>query len=316
MLKQFNKKDIDTIMKIWKDNNQKFQGFIGSQYWVDNYIQTKEEFLKNKIYIYTEADRILAYIAVDDNDNIFDIQVKPEIQREGIGKLLLEKVKKEHNSLFINVFEKNFGGVLFFKTAGFKKISEDIDKATEEKVYRMQWSSGTTLDSTFIYFDNSISEELLEKYDKSSNVQFYNISTYAKESSSAFNIDISKDIEKNNGRNYVSDYMNVRNKLNSIIKNNSTFIFIDCNNDYSYLFNVIKDVAKVKGTKLTIIMHKPFSVEGTKKVKIYEDVKEQFKDFEVTDVDYEAIGENKEVTFKEAFDRRDEEMLKMVCNIK
>ena len=36
MLKQFNKKDIDVIMKIWKDNNQKFQGFIDNKYWIDN----------------------------------------------------------------------------------------------------------------------------------------------------------------------------------------------------------------------------------------------------------------------------------------
>ena len=63
-------------------------------------------------------------------------------------------------------------------------------------------------------------------------------------------------------------------------------------------------------------MHKPFSVEGGKKTKIYEDVRENFKEYEIVDVDYEAIGENQNVTFKEAFDRRDEELLKMVCNYK
>ena len=35
--------------------------------------------------------------------------------------------------------------------------------------------------------------------------------------------------------------------------------------------------------------------------------------FDVYDVDYEAIGANQNVTFKEAFDRRDEELLKMIC---
>ena len=35
MVKQFDKKDIDVIMKIWKDNNQRFQGFIDNQYWIE-----------------------------------------------------------------------------------------------------------------------------------------------------------------------------------------------------------------------------------------------------------------------------------------
>ncbi|MCR5147010.1 MAG: hypothetical protein K6B70_06690, partial [Clostridia bacterium] len=91
--------------------------------------------------------------------------------------------------------------------------------------------------------------------------------------------------------------------------------FFDCNNDYSFLNNVIKDVVGTKNTNLKIIMHKPFSIEGGKKAKIYEDVKESFKEFELLDVDYEAIGANQNVTFKEAFDRRDEELLKTVCKI-
>ena len=46
LLKQFNKKDIDIIMKMWKDNNQKFQTFINKEYWINNYIKTREEFLR------------------------------------------------------------------------------------------------------------------------------------------------------------------------------------------------------------------------------------------------------------------------------
>ena len=316
MIKQLNNNDIDIIMKIWKDNNQRFQNFIDNQYWIDNYIQTKNIFMNSKIYVYIENEEIQAYVSVDKNGNIMDIQVKPKIQREGIGELLLEKVKREYENLYANVFEKNLGGILFFKAIGFRKIAEDINEQINEKLYKMHWNKNKIMDSTFIYFDNSISEKIIDKYDKSSNVNFYNVHTNTKEAGKISNIDISNDLEKKNGQFYISDYMNVRNKLNSIIKNDSTFIFFDCNNEYNYLFNVIKDVVKVKGTNLTIIMHKPFSVEGTKKVKIYEQIKDEFKDFNVTDVDYEAIGQNINVTFKEAFDRRNEELLRMVCNIK
>lgn len=316
MLNQFNKKDIDIIMKIWKDNNQKYQGFMDNQYWVDNYIQTRDEFMKNKIYVYTEATKILAFVVIDSTGKVINIQVKPEIQREGIGKLLLEKIKHENNNLSVEVFEKNINAVLFFKAMGFRKIEEKIDSETKENIYNMNWNQNNNTNTTFIYFDNSISDSLIDKYDKLSNVQFYNIHTHTKENSNIFNVDISNSLESKNGSIYISDYIEIRNKLNSIMKNENIIVYFDCKNDYSYLDNVIKDIIKVKSNNLKIILHKPFSVEGTKKAKIYNDVKTSYNQFDVTDVDYEEIGKDAEITFKDAFDMRDEELLKMVCKIK
>lgn len=311
LLKQFDKKDIDIIMKIWKDNNQKFQSFINSKYWIENYVKTRNEFLENKIYIYTESDKILAYIVINNNCEIIDIQVTPEIQREGIGTLLLEKVKKGNDKLLVNVYEKNINGVLFFKSMGFKKIMDEIQEDIQEKTYIMQWTKGEALNSAFIYFDNSISDNIIEKYDKLNKIQFYDVHTFTKETNSIFNIDISNELQKKNGQIYIKDYVGVRNKLNSIIKNENITIYFDCNNDYKYLDDVIKDIVKIKGIKLTIIMHKPFSVEGSKKSKLYNEVKKSFNEFDVIDVDYEQIGKDKNVTFKEAFDRRDEEMIRI-----
>jgi len=313
MVKQFDKKDIDIIMKIWKDNNQRFQGFIDNQYWIDNYINARDEFMKSKIYVYTEAAEIKAFIAVNSKGRIVNIQVKPEIQREGIGEILIQKAKQDCDNLVAEVYERNNNAVLFFKAMGFRKYKDEIDEETQEKFYTMDWNQGNVSNITFIYFDNSISDELINKYDQNGNVQFYNIHTYTHNNNSLSNINISSSLEKKNGNIYVSDYIDVRNKLNSIIKNNDTIIFFDCNNDYGFLNNVIKDVVNVKNTNLNIVMHKPFSVEGGKKTKLYEDVKKNFEEFNIVDVDYEAIGENQNVTFKEAFARRDEELLKMIC---
>lgn len=315
MIKQFEKNDIDTIMKIWKDNNQKFQKFIDNQYWIDNYVSTKDEFLKSKIYIYTEATEIKAFIVIN-NGKIINIQVMPEIQREGIGKILIQKVKKENSDLFVEIYEKNTNAILFFKAMGFRNIGKNTqknDNIANENVCQMCWNQENVSNANFIYFDNSISEKLINKYDKLSNIQFYNIHTYTHELNNIFNINIANSLEKKNDRIYISDYIDVRNKINSIIKNESTIIFFDCDNDYSFLYNVIKDVVKVKNANLKIIMHKPFAVEGGKKTRIYEDVRKNFEDFNIVDVDYEAIGQNLNVSFKDAFEMRDEELLKMIC---
>ena len=314
MLKQFNKKDIDVIMKIWKDNNQKFQGFIDNKYWIDNYVKAREEFVNNKIYVYSETGEIKAFIVYGKNGNVINIQVKPEIQREGIGEILIQKAKQDNNNLCADVYERNVNAILFFKAMGFRKISQFTDEETQEIVYNMDWNKENISNSTFIYFDNSISDELINKYDKISNIQFYNIHTSTQNKNDIFNIDISNSLESKNNKTYISDYIDVRNKINSIIKTEDTTIFFDCNNDYSYLFNVIKDVIMIKNTNLRIIMHKPFSVEGGKKTKLYEEVKANFKDYNVVDVDYEAIGQIQNITFKEAFEKRDEELLKMIAS--
>ena len=70
----------------------------------------------------------------------------------------------------------------------------------------------------------------------------------------------------------------------------------------------------VENANLKIVMHTPFSAEGTKKVKMYEYIKNSFSEYEFIEVDYEKIGEDLNVTFKEAFDMRDEELLKTIVN--
>ena len=313
MLKQFDKNDIDIIMKIWKDNNQKFQPFIVSEYWANNYKDFKNEILADKVYVYTEATKILAFIALNDEDEIASIQVLPEIQREGIGELLVQKVKSENNNLIARVFEKNSNAILFFKAMGFKKIDDFVDEETNEKSYLLRWSGGDISNTSFIYFNNSVKAELIKKYDLSTKVNFYNISTIKTESENTFNVNISNDLQRQNNKTYIKDYINVRNKLSSVFKTENIVIYFDCNETYEFLYEIIKDIVKVKNIKLYIVMHKPFSVEGTKKMKIYESIKQEFNKYNFIEIDYEEIGKNLNINFKDAFDSRDEEMLKTVC---
>ena len=314
MLKQLDKNNIDIIMKIWKENNIKFQTFINYNFWAENYIKVRDEFLKNNVYVYTEAAKILAYIVINENKEIINIQVLPEIQREGIGKLLVQKLKKDNLKLTAKVYEKNEIALMFFRAVGFKKVCEDIDEVVNEKYYLLKWENGTNIEKSFAYFNNSLKNELIEKYNESSNIHFYNIITEKKETNSIFNINISNYLVNNNNRTYIKDYIGVRNLLNEIFKKENVIIYFDCNEKYEFLYEVIRDIVKVKNAKLSIVMHKPFSVDGTKKQKNYEFIKHAFEDYNFIEVDYEKIGENLNISFKDAFDSRDETMINYICN--
>lgn len=312
MLKQFNAKDIDVIMEIWKDGNLQFQSFIDTDYWMKKYVDVRKEFLKDKIYVYTEATNIKAFVVINPNGEITNIYVTPEIQREGIGENLIQKLKSENTTLLANVYEKNYNAMLFFKAMGFKKISEGTNEINNEKYFTLQWSKGEAINTTLIYFNNSIKKDLIEKYDKLNKLHFFNVRTTEKESKDAFDINIEPYIEKQNNEIIIKNYIEVRNMFNSMMKDENIVIYFDCNELHEYLFNLIKNIVKIKNVKLNIVMHNPLSVDGTKKQKIYEIIKQEFKDYNFIDVDYEVISKDLNISFKDAFENRDEALLKTI----
>ena len=313
MLKQFDKKDIDVIMKIWKDNNQKFQTFVTNDYWSKKYISTRNQFLEDNLYVYTEAANILAFVAINNNNEITNIQVVPRIQREGIGRLLVENLKKNRSCITAKIYEKNTDAILFFKAIGFKKYAEETDEEINENCYLMKWGEGETIDKSFIFFNNSIKQDLINKFEKMDKAYFFNINTNAETNDNHLNINITSLLNKNNVQTVIKDYIGVRNKLSNTMKTDNVVIYFDCNETYDYLYDVIKDIAKTRNVNLSIVMHKPFSVEGTKKQKIYEYIRKSFIDYNFIDIDYEKIGNDTSISFKEAFDKCDEEMLNTIC---
>lgn len=141
MIRKFNPNiDIEDVSKIWLDTNIKAHDFIPEKYWQDNFEIVKEMLLQAEIYIYENDDtkEIQGFVGLSDN-YIEGIFVCSENQSKGIGKQLLEFVKKSKKELKLNVYEKNIRAVKFYKREGFKICNEDIDINTGEKEYLMIW---------------------------------------------------------------------------------------------------------------------------------------------------------------------------------
>ena len=131
MLREFKESDIDNIMKIWRDGNFRTHNFIPNKYFSDNYVRVQNEYLKKSdTWVYTENDEILAFISIMSDGYIGAIFIEPKIQREGIGTILINKAKTIYNRLYLNVYEKNVGATMFFKSMEFKKVKAGIDEAT------------------------------------------------------------------------------------------------------------------------------------------------------------------------------------------
>ena len=45
MLRELREKDIDDVMKLWRDGNYKAHNFIPNEYWSNNYNKVQNEYL-------------------------------------------------------------------------------------------------------------------------------------------------------------------------------------------------------------------------------------------------------------------------------
>lgn len=139
MIRKFEDNDIDDIMQIWKSANIKAHNFISNEYWENNYKYVKSILPNAELYVYLVNNKIIGFIGMNTN-YIEGIFVDTNSQHNGIGTLLLNKVKENRNNLILRVYKKNTNAINFYKKNDFIITNEDIDNDTDEIEYTMTWN--------------------------------------------------------------------------------------------------------------------------------------------------------------------------------
>ena len=93
-----------------------------------------------EIYVHEvdNANQIDGFIGLN-NDYIEGIFIKDVAQSKGIGKQLLDQVKKIRTTLKLNVYQKNERAIQFYLREEFSILSECVDDNTGEKEFTMIW---------------------------------------------------------------------------------------------------------------------------------------------------------------------------------
>lgn len=138
MIRKFEKKDINAVMKIWKNENIRAHNFIAKKYWQDNYEYVKDILPKADVYVYILDEKIVGFVGVNKN-YIEGIFIDINNQHSGIGTSLLDKIKENKDNLTLSVYKKNENAISFYEKNNFIIASENIDKNTNEIEYTMTW---------------------------------------------------------------------------------------------------------------------------------------------------------------------------------
>ncbi len=139
LIREFETDDLDRVMKIWLESNIKSHHFIDESYWQGNYDFVKDLLLKSPVYIYQECKTIVGFVGLVDS-YIGGIFVDANNQSKGIGKALLDYIKKQHKELNLQVYKKNIRAIDFYKRERFLVVKEQIDTNTNEIELVMNWS--------------------------------------------------------------------------------------------------------------------------------------------------------------------------------
>ena len=138
MIRKFETKDTERVMQIWLEVNMEAHDFVPSDYWLSQYQSVQEQLLQADIYVYEQDKEIQGFVGMMD-DYLAGIFVDKKCRSMGIGKGLLECVKKNYPAFSLNVYQKNRRAVDFYLREGLSVVSKEIDDGTGEMDYTMMW---------------------------------------------------------------------------------------------------------------------------------------------------------------------------------
>ena len=132
------------ILDLWSRCTIAANPFLEANFWQKNYDEAKAKFLTGcQNYIYTDGARVVAFICVSDNNYINGLFVDPEYRGRGIGRELVEYVKKEYSSLWLNIYAKSHKMLDFASSAGFLISGAVYQEESRQVKYKLVWKQNT-----------------------------------------------------------------------------------------------------------------------------------------------------------------------------
>lgn len=134
--KEYVNNHLEELVQIWLQSNIDAHDFIPKEYW-ESYVPFVKQALPNAM-LFCEGKPIKGFLGISDG-LIEGLFVSKEFRKQGIGKKLMQEVKKQFDTLSLYVYAKNKNAVAFYKNMGFVVEKEGIQEETGESEYFMTW---------------------------------------------------------------------------------------------------------------------------------------------------------------------------------
>ncbi|WP_418378266.1 GNAT family N-acetyltransferase [Acidaminococcus sp.] len=106
--------DLDAVLALWLEGNLEAHPFIDPSYFENNLPYVKSALSEARVIVAEEGGILLGFIGLT-KSHIEGLFVAAPYRGQGVGKALLDAVKKEHIALTVAAFGKNSGAIRFYK---------------------------------------------------------------------------------------------------------------------------------------------------------------------------------------------------------
>lgn len=264
MLKKIKNSDVDNVMNIWK------KAYTGEIKKSDNrdfaqiYTEVRDILMNDSsdTTLYTEDDKIEGFIIIDDKKRIVALYVDTKIRREGIGSMLIDSCKKEHNNLIVS-FKYNEVCSKFFQKNNFEMKSKNDDDE-----YTYEWISENEGKINLIFFDSDIDEKMINKKGKLN----------------AKRVKIGEILSEDVNLKSVKNYIKVRKSIECAFDKN-VLVYLNYENYNETVNDIIKEIAKIERANMIIILSQPLITENNKIEENLNKIEQCYKDYKQYKID-------------------------------
>ena len=129
MIREYQAKNLDTIMTIWLQGNEQAHNFIDAEFFKQNFDLVKMLIPMSTIYVQDINGVVVGFIGLTEN-YISGLYVEKNFRHQGTGSALVEKAKQRHNELMVHVYKQNSDAINFYLSQNFAIVGESINEET------------------------------------------------------------------------------------------------------------------------------------------------------------------------------------------
>ncbi len=138
MIRDFQQKDLESVMEIWLSSNLQAHDFVDPSYWRECVPEVREMIPKAEVLVAEKNGEIQGFAGIM-QDYLAGIFVRDGCRSQGVGKRLLDTFKERHPKITLQVYQKNPRAIGFYQREGFSVCGEQTEPDSGEKEFHMLW---------------------------------------------------------------------------------------------------------------------------------------------------------------------------------
>ena len=138
MIRKYGDNDLDDLLEVWHQAS-----LIAHHFMDDEFFASEREAIQNdhlpiaETWVYELEGKVVGFISLLEH-HVGAIFVHPAMQRESIGRSLMDHARSLRGQLQLEVFKANRVGRAFYDQYGFVVVEEYFHEALKQPMLKMQ----------------------------------------------------------------------------------------------------------------------------------------------------------------------------------